>query len=190
MISDRLIAAAGLCTPASSASESSYTLVEAVDEGWFYSALLPSREYLVAYMTDADLYSKGRSRSSRFLESQLEKAPHTRERIGLAPSERWLVPAFSSVREHAADRHWLAVGDAARSYDPLSGLGVCASMNMAIQAVPPILRFLRGDSSGVAEYDRVNRKAYAEYEETRRTQYSLEHRWPESDFWQRRRNQA
>jgi flavin-dependent dehydrogenase len=185
-VADRLIAVAGLGEPASRASETAYTLVEAVDEGWFYSVLLPCRKYVVAYMTDADLYSAGRRYSERFLETQLEKAPHTRERLRKPPAMSAVFPAFTSVRDSAAGRNWLAVGDAARSYDPLSGLGIYTSMDMATQAARVTVRVLEGDGTASGEYDRLNQEMFARCEESRHAYYSLEQRWPESAFWQRR----
>src|SRR5580658_41035 len=70
---DRLIAVAGLAAPAHDSCPSDYTLVEAVDEGWFYSALLPSGNYIVSYMTDGDIYAARRQGSNSFLEHQLSK---------------------------------------------------------------------------------------------------------------------
>jgi flavin-dependent dehydrogenase len=184
-VTDRLVAVAGVCAPASAAS--AYTLVEAVEEGWFYSALLPSGDYIVTYMTDADLYSAGRKRDVAFFEAQWEQAPRTRERASRAPSELSLIPAFSGIRERAAERSWLAVGDAARSYDPLSGLGLCTSLSMAMDAARAIGQCLEGDASGLATYDRLNLQAYQEYTRSYETYYALEQRWPESEFWRRRR---
>jgi len=137
-------------------------------------------------MTDADLYSAGRKRDGAFFEIQLERAPHTRERIGGAPPELFLVPAFSGIRDRAAERNWLAVGDAARSYDPLSGLGLCTSMSMAMDAARSIVSYLAGDPSGLATYDGRNRQAYDQYVESYVSHYGLEQRWPDSDFWRRR----
>ncbi|WP_321473687.1 NAD(P)/FAD-dependent oxidoreductase [uncultured Paludibaculum sp.] len=190
LVSDRLVAVACLCMPASSATTSSYTLVEAVDQGWFYSALLPSGYYIVTYVTDADLHSDDRKRSIRFFEDQLKKAPHTRERTGGITSAFSIIPAFSSMREHAADRNWLAVGDAARSYDPLSGMGLCMSMSMAIDAADAIARRFHGDVSGLESYELLNRQAYAEYIQAHGACYRLEQRWPECGFWRRRHNMS
>jgi flavin-dependent dehydrogenase len=183
-VADRLVAAAGVYAPASAAS--AYTLVEAVDQGWFYSALLPSGNYIVTYMTDADLYSAGRRGDNSFFESQLAKAPLTRERTGGTTSDLATFPAFSSIREHAAAKNWLAVGDAARSYDPLSGMGLCTAMTMAMDAAQAILQRLDGDAAGLRSYDQLNRQAYEAYRESYESYYGVEQRWPDSEFWRRR----
>ncbi len=188
VVFDRLIAVAALCPPRACASD--YTLVEAVDEGWFYSALLPGGDYVLAYMTDGDLYAAGREQSSAFLQDQLVKAPHTCGRIERIPSNVALFSAVTSVRNTVAADNWLAVGDAARSFDPLSGLGLCAAMRMAMQAAPVVVQLLEGEAAKARAYDRANSDSFLQYQETHRAYYGLERRWPEFEFWARRQAAA
>src|SRR5207249_1222887 len=42
------------------------TLVEAVEDGWSYSACVPGSRLVVAYMTDADLFVRSSHRALRF----------------------------------------------------------------------------------------------------------------------------
>jgi flavin-dependent dehydrogenase len=184
--SDRLIAVACLCSPATGIPPSEYTLIEAVDAGWFYSALVPSGQWVVAYMTDGDLYAAGARRSRTFFACQLEKAPHTRARVAQAPGELSMFSARSSVRSRTALADWLAVGDAARSQDPLSGQGILAAMTMARDAAAAALRLLHGDTAAATEYETSNRRAFDEYRKTQDSYYGQEQRWPESPFWSRR----
>jgi flavin-dependent dehydrogenase len=184
---DRLVAVAALCPPAPHHSPSDYTFIEAVDEGWFYSALLPSSEYIVAYMTDGDIYAAARSRNPAYLENQLAKAPNTRERIaGALPNFRSF-SAVTSPRASVAQPTWLAVGDAARSYDPLSGLGLYTAMSMASEAAPIVMELLEGNKKRIADSEHSNREAFAQYQQVRQDYYAKERRWPNSDFWCRRK---
>lgn len=187
LASDQLIAVAGLCSPVTGIPPSEFTLIEAVDEGWFYSALVPSGQWVVAYMTDADLYAAGARRSRTFFISQLEKARYTRAQIPNAPGELSIFSARSSVRSCAALTNWLAVGDAARSQDPLSGQGILSAMAMADNAAATALKLLHGDTEAATEYDASNCRAFGKYRKTRDWYYSREQRWPESPFWSRRR---
>jgi flavin-dependent dehydrogenase len=186
IVFDRLIAVAGLCPPARGACPSDYTLVESVDEGWFYSALLPCGEYILTYMTDGDLYAAGRKRSSSFFENQLAKAPQTAGRTQPVLATVGLFCAVSSVRDTVARANWLAVGDAARSYDPLCGLGLWTAMSMAAEAAPVISDLLGGNASSLLDYERANHRAFAQYRKAYQAYYSQERRWPESPFWLRR----
>lgn len=183
---DRMIAVAGTSPPARGACPSDYTLVEAADQGWFYSALLPCGEYVLAYMTDADVYAAGRSRSNSYFAEQLAKAPHTLERIEQAPPTITVFSAVTSVREKVIRRNWLAVGDAARSYDPLSGLGLWSALSMASESIPVITDLLEGGGGHALNYEDANREALAQYKTAHRTYYGLERRWPKSEFWRRR----
>jgi flavin-dependent dehydrogenase len=184
---DRLIAIAGLSPPRAASWASEYTLVEAVEQGWFYSALLPCGEYILAYMTDADLYAAGRQHSTSYLEEQFARAPYTRERIACFPQSVAFFSAVTAVRESLIRDNWLAVGDAARSYDPLSGVGLLTAMSMASEAAPVIMRALDGDCAVAFDYERANGAAFDQYREARLSYYGLEARWPESEFWMRRR---
>ena len=55
---DRLVGAAALLRSPAPASDT-YTLVEAVPAGWWYSALLADGRMAVAFMTDGDLLDRG-----------------------------------------------------------------------------------------------------------------------------------
>src|SRR5207249_2854546 len=132
---DRLVAAARHAPAEQDRGMSDHTLVGAVDSGRVYSALLPSGGFMLVFFKDADLYSAGRASSLSFLSDQLGKAPLTLERIASIPASMAVCPALTSIRESVVVRsNWVATGDAARSYDPLCGLGLTSAMNTAIRA--------------------------------------------------------
>src|SRR5205823_11778278 len=99
-------------------------------------------------------------------------------------------PALTSIRESVVRSNWVATGDAARSYDPLCGLGLTSAMSTAIRAAQTALRLLCNDSASAADYEGANRQAFAEYRAAHRAYYGVERRWPESPFWRRRHQQA
>ena len=185
---DRLISIAGLTKADANGGHtpSDYTLIESVRDGWFYSALLPSGDYIVMFTTDADLYTAGRAACSAYLEGQLRMAPLTRARVGKFPRETTAFSAITMQRKVVATSNWIAVGDAARSYDPLSGLGVWSAMTAAVKAAPVIQSLREGNMHCVEEYNVKHRQAFATYRQKHAAYYALEHRWPESPFWVRR----
>ncbi|HKD04652.1 MAG TPA: FAD-dependent monooxygenase [Bryobacteraceae bacterium] len=188
VVLDSLIAVAGVTTPQRGAVPSDFTLIEAVEPGWFYSALLPCGKYIVTLMTDADMYSSRRAQSQDYLKIQLSQAPRTRERIEIAPERAVLFSAVASLREPARHSNWLAVGDAAMSYDPLSGQGLWGAMRMAQRAASAIVTALEGshDHASLTAYERENRERFANYVHAHTGYYRSERRWPESAFWKRR----
>jgi flavin-dependent dehydrogenase len=176
---DRLIGVAwfGGCT-----SDEPHAIIESVDEGWFYSAAMPGGRVAVVYMTDSDLYRRGCARHQDYWFKQLGKTTMTRRRF--TPRERRaalrIQSAASILCRKPAGEGWLAVGDAAMSFDPLSGLGVYRALEGASNAAATILN---GNNAG---YDRWIRRTFAQYLGLRRHHYTAEQRWPDSTFWRRR----
>jgi len=185
---DRLVSVAGVADPDTGArhARSDYTLVESVEHGWFYSALVPSGRYVVTFTTDADILATGRAASGTYLDEQLSSAPLTRARTRRFPRTTYAFSAASTRRESAADDRWIAVGDAARSYDPVCGRGVWKAIKGATDAVNTIEAIREGNPVPIDEYNRAHKAAFAKYLESNAAYYAMERRWPDSPFWARR----
>jgi flavin-dependent dehydrogenase len=95
-----------------------------------------------------------------------------------------MAPSF--LLDQAAGDGWLAVGDAASAYDPISSQGIYKALAEGIGAGTAIAAWLRGDSSQLQEYDDAIRARFNTYLHNRNFLYGLEQRWPESLFWQER----
>jgi len=167
----------------------SYALVEAVEEGWFYSTSVPNHHLIVVYFSDADIYAHGCKSNRSYLRAQLETAANTLERV--APSkpagEPLIVSAATSARRTVAGRAWIAVGDAALSFDPLSSLGIFKALDSATRASESILDFLRSEVADPS-YQYWSNHVFENYLTNQRRFYSRERRWPGSEFWKRRHN--
>lgn len=178
-VADRLIGAVSF---AQASEPEQRTLIEAVRNGWWYSAPLPGRRMVFAYMTDADMWQE--TEWARLLQS----APLTAQRAGRVelpwPSE--VVSAASVVREPVTGPGWIAIGDAALAYDPLSGQGVLKSIDTGLRAAAAMARVFAGDATGLAEYEDWVKATYATYLSVRTRFYSGVQRWPHSEFWKRR----
>lgn len=157
------------------------TLIEAVDNGWWYSAPLPRARMVFAYMTDSDLWR------NYAWDELVKQAPLTSERArNLIPPPLQLVSAASVVRRPVTGSDWVAIGDAALAYDPLSGQGVLKSIETGTRSSAAIARHLTGDSAALPEYETWIHDAYQSYLSQRSHFYSSVRRWPNSRFWQRR----
>ena len=159
-----------------------WTLIEAIDEGWWYSAPLPGRRMVFTFMTDADLWKQAK------WHDLLKSAPLTLQRTGgiEPPPPLEIVSAASLIRRPVTGRGWLAVGDAALAFDPLSGQGVLKSIDTASRAASVVARYLGGDAAGLAEYESWIEETYQAYLATRSQFYRSVERWPASRFWKRR----
>jgi len=176
---DRLVAAVAVL-PRSEAEQC--TLIEAVENGWWYSAPLPKERTVFAYMTDSDLW-----RNSSWGEL-LKQAPLTSGRA--AAMEKLprihIVSAASMLRQPVTGPNWIAAGDAALAFDPLSGLGIYKTIESGLRSSAAIARCSEGDRSGMVEYENWTAEGFRSYLSMRRQFYGSVERWPESRFWQRR----
>jgi flavin-dependent dehydrogenase len=186
---DRLVGLVGLFSLSSREKASdSFTLVEAVEDGWWYSAVLPDLRIVVAFMTDADLYKKACKALPYYWQLQLRKTIHTRSRVSRCEQtpDLVVVAANSSRLNRSVGRNWLAVGDAALAFDPLSAQGVHKAMESGLRAAQSISDRWSGDDSAVQDYARDIDHRFDRYLHLRQAYYAQEKRWPDSTFWQRR----
>lgn len=189
---DQLVGIVGFFAPNSaSLTPGSQTLVEAVKQGWWYSALLPDSRVIAAFMTDADLYARASKRSADYWQQQLRKAPHTRSRTKAHTPVlgRLIVATNTSRLDHVAGKNWLAVGDAAMALDPLSSLGVYNALKSGLIAAQAIDSSLTGNATALQNYAAGVEEDYDASLETRLKYYAAETRWPGSPFWQRREHE-
>lgn len=178
-VEDRLIGAVSFCENSEIAQ---WTLIEAVENGWWYSVPLPGSGMVFAYMTDSDLWME------RSWDELLPLAPLTFERAGRRPipPPSQIVSAASVVRRPVAGTDWLAIGDAAFAFDPLSGQGVFKSIETGTRCGEVIARCFDGDLSAPTEYETWVNETYRSYLSTHAQFYTSVVRWPESRFWKRR----
>lgn len=158
------------------------TLIEAVENGWWYSAPVPGDRMIFVYMTDSDLWRKSG------WHGLLKSASLTWERAGaveMAPPIR-IVSAASVLLEPVHGQKWIAAGDAALAFDPLSGLGVHKAIESGLRSSAAITRYLEGDVEAMMEYENWTVESFRSYLSVRSQFYGSVERWPGSLFWERR----
>jgi flavin-dependent dehydrogenase len=160
------------------------TCIEATPAGWWYSTLLPGQDAVAMFFTGAELYRKvGIS-----ITEQLQAASLTRRRLeGGCVEEARVVHAPSGRRKNIFGAGWVAVGDSASSYDPLSGRGVFKALRHGQAAAQAIDAQLRGDPEGINGYAARVKQEFEQYASQRSKYYSLEQRWADEPFWRFRR---
>ncbi len=138
----------------------SRTFIESLPHGWFYTALTPGGRRTLSFQTDAGLLPPSRQwRSKDWLAQQLREARHLgplldprRCRLEDDPS---LTSAHSGRLERFSGPGWLAIGDAAMSFDPITGHGLLKAMQSALQAAQAIGT---GSPSALAAFDTWNER--------------------------------
>jgi flavin-dependent dehydrogenase len=165
-----------------------YTLVEACEEGWWYSALLPEGKLAVFCMSDADLVKKRGLNSPPAWLDLLRRTHHTIERVRHAKPLN--VPSVHAAHTQRLERStgdaWLAVGDAATTFDPLSSQGILKSLRSGVLASYAITDYFKGTTAGLEKYEALTAREFDAYLSARSDFYGRERRWPDSPFWRRR----
>lgn len=186
---DNLIGVVAFLEPESDEAAATNTLlVEAVENGWWYSAPLADGKLVAAYMTDAD-FLQAEAEKAAFWSDCLRRSNHTQERLRSyqPPSRLTIKPAHTAFMERPAGVNFLAVGDAALAFDPLSAQGIYKALRGATRAATVIAACRDGRNDEAEKYCVELQSEFLRYLERRAAYYGMEGRWPDSRFWQRRR---
>jgi flavin-dependent dehydrogenase len=183
---DRLVGVAGFFD---GGGDDPRTLVEAFEDGWWYTAGLPAGRRIAVCMTDADLARHLKLNEPEEWQRRLAVMPL----LGVAlrqskPCASLTIRSAASGRlEPVAGNDWLAVGDCASRFDPLSSQGIVKALRSGVFASYAIADLLsRGDDSGLSRYRRYMVEEFRSYTDVRAKYYREEQRWPSREFWRRR----
>ena len=153
------------------------TIVETNPFGWWYTAPIPGGQAIAMFFTDPAIYAAG----GIVVAEQLETAPLTARRLqGSRTLSTRILNVPSACRLKLCGEGWLAVGDSASAYDPLSGRGIFKAFRHGAAAAEAII------GRRMEQYATRVRREFDTYATERRTYYATEKRWPESEFWRKR----
>ena len=175
------------------------TLIEAVPDGWWYTAPLPGDGHggeraVVLHLDAAEAAAVVRRPGA--WEERLEETTWIR---------RALVEGRGDGRPRPLDRPrgaeacgagldpvvgdgWIAVGDAALSFDPVSSQGLLDALYTGRAAGRAIDAALSGDPAPLAGYPHRLARIRRAYLEHHRHAYRAEPRWPHRPFWRSRQS--
>ncbi|MGG2461407.1 NAD(P)/FAD-dependent oxidoreductase [Streptomyces sp. RGM 3693] len=186
---DRLTALHLLLDPARDGTPDGRSLVESDQDGWWYTALLPSRQRLVAYFTDPDL-PLAAGRGAEGFRDRLLATRYVSHRArphgltALRPPRR--APAHTAHLDRVHGDGWTAVGDAAAAFDPLSSQGILTALYTGLSAGEAVDAQLGGDRRALAGYAEKVATARTAYQDGHRAVHAQETRWADRPFWARR----
>lgn len=164
------------------------THLEAVEYGWWYVAPLPKERLLVMLTTDVQMHKVRNLNRAEPWFDLLAQTPNTLTWIGKADridacQRVYAAPSFRLNR--TAGHRWLAVGDAASAFDPITSQGIIKALSDGLVAAETIVPWLARQEYGFEHFGRTNAARYEQYVGMRRYFYQLENRWSESPFWHR-----
>lgn len=182
-----------------------YTRLEAAPNGWWYSNRLPGVEgnetrRLVVFHSDKDLPEAKTAASAEGFAQLLHVSTHIAPLLkakGYQPGGAIRgAPANSQRLREFCGQAWMAVGDAAQAYDPLSSQGIDKALHTASHAghmihyaledCPQGAEGLGSDNTYFLQYDEQQRQLWHKYLVQRDYYYGMQLRWSDQPFWQRR----
>ncbi|MGU3399846.1 NAD(P)/FAD-dependent oxidoreductase [Brucellaceae bacterium D45D] len=180
-----------------------HTRIEAAAQVWWYSSRLPGSDHgqsrrLVVFFSDKDLPASKLAVTPQGFDQLLRETKHMApllwERGYEASGAIGGAPAHSQRLERFCGDGWLAVGDAAQAYDPLSSQGIDKALNTGSHA-GHMIHYALADEPGlfdasnsfIRRYDEEQRRLWADYISQRDYSYTIQPRWAGETFWERRR---
>jgi 2-polyprenyl-6-methoxyphenol hydroxylase-like FAD-dependent oxidoreductase len=179
--------------------DDSMTFVESAPDGWFHSALLPGERASRPQSSSVSLDDSSPAETasdcgrdvrspSRVITFFTDTPVDLRELVGSSKHIRAGVmleePQARDARSgRLASFHgerWIAAGDAALSFDPLSSQGIYASQYSGKKAAETLI------SGRFSEYDERMNELWERFLDNRSAMYAQEQRWSGRPFWQAR----
>ncbi len=161
-------------------------MVEATENGWWYVAPYSESDVTMMFFTLQELLPT-KAHTTTFLQDEFRKTLHLSKRIEKIDIETVkLMPAGTNCLQIPFGKNWLAVGDAAYSYDPISSYGITSALASGFYGGHAVVDFLNGKEEALYGYRYVVENAFGAYMEKLVTQYATEKRWEESVYWKNR----
>lgn len=195
-ILDRLVAISAIltCPTENCRAKGARGRLMAVRHGWWYAAPMPGGNWHVTLVSDRrEIRRYGLERSERW-SRELRRASWLFEQLPAAIRDGTRAASLvhrsapSAILSRVQGKNWLALGDAAASYDPLTSAGISKALEQADQAAKALAQWRRtGRASLLAGYENAVFAAFNRYAAIRRNFYSeAQARFPDAPFWRRR----
>jgi flavin-dependent dehydrogenase len=192
LVHDQLSCLTSYAGPADAHMCSQLTLLEAAEYGWWYAARLPGGRVAVAVASDPALLQDRSIHTRHGWNAAVRRTCYLARQLGTdAGGERIVARRIrSSILDRVSGPDWLAIGDAACSYDPLMARGIHDALNDGVEAGRLASARLGGDTAALDSHRVAVVRRFDEYLAVRNWFYRLENRWPEASFWVNRRGRA
>jgi flavin-dependent dehydrogenase len=186
---DQLLCVVGFFSLSDPARFSRLTMLEAVEYGWWYAAKLPNARLAVVAASDSRFIKQAALHSRDGFLAHLATTTHIAAAVGDGRliEEGQLTCAAPSFRlDPMVGDGWLAVGDAACAFDPISSQGIHKALADGRQAGRAIADYLCAGEGALRAYQSSIVARFEQYRRSRGYFYDLEKRWPASPFWKKR----
>lgn len=177
------------CTPI---DEAGRVHVESTEAGWWYGVQFSDDVLLATLMTDPEVIRENPDRAHGLWREHLEQSTLL---APIAATGRWTgelttFDAAAQRLDYDTASAFIAVGDAAVAYDPLSSWGITKALQDGSAGARALARHHDGDTESLARHRTQQRRGYDEHLSRRSELYRSETRWPSSPFWRSRRRES
>jgi flavin-dependent dehydrogenase len=160
------------------------TMIEATPNGWWYAAYLPDGRPIAGFhlgIADAAVFVR---RPGAWVQA-LNETIHIKARFSPTIFTTRLAPieAGGARLTRFAGDGWLACGDAALSFDPISGHGMLAAVHQGALASDCIAEALGGGTTALSDYCGRLEQLRRVYSRRHSEVYLRERRWRSMPFW-------
>jgi len=164
-------------------------LMESVENGWWYSATLPQNSMIIVFFSDADIISNNKFNQATAWNKLLQRTRQMKYKVDGAYNQEtlWIRNAHTQISNSTDRENFIAIGDAAVSFDPISSMGIGFAITSACHAASIVeSALLKHDTKRISVYQNDIERNFENYHILRRKIYQQERRWLLSDFWARR----
>jgi flavin-dependent dehydrogenase len=167
------------------------TIVEAAPSGWWYAARLPAGEPIAGFHT----YNKEARKLAADFQAWKRAFGGTRHVADMLPNAGFdrAIPAMDAcsarLAQFGGDR-WIACGDAAMSFDPISGQGIFFALQSGRDAGLLVAEAVKRRNERVSGHIERMEQTWKIYCARRAAVYRMEQRWTTEPFWSMVRENA
>ncbi|RJE71075.1 dehydrogenase [Pseudoalteromonas sp. MSK9-3] len=168
-------------------------LIESTEHGWWYGALLPNNQYSICFFSDADIVSNLRLNQQSHFNALLAQTKHIKKLVKetkVTTPHPWVRQAYSQSNAFESLPNFLAIGDAACAFDPISSMGIGFALSSGCHAANLIAANLTDTDSNqeqlINQFQMDLNNQFDHYLTLRQQFYQQEGRWQQAPFWQRR----
>lgn len=160
------------------------------EAGWIYVS--PSEENTVTVMifTDLDLIPS-KNKEKNFILDTINNSQLVQEVFQSILTDEDIYDlktrvANTTYLDKPYGENWVAIGDAAYSFDPLSSYGITSALAAGYYGGHALANTIIKEEQALDVYQYIMENAFNNYKIQLQEQYVLENRWTNSVFWKRR----
>jgi len=184
---DNQAAITGVFVPRDRPPQKISSFIEALPNGWCYSAVNHKNARFVTLFTDADILNDLKlNKKGAWLEYMQHSGLFNTMAAGEKLADISICPASSYFMEIPPAGGWLPIGDACYAVDPLTSAGLFHAINSAITSTDHLASYLNGDDNALAALNQINHTRFENYLQERVNMYRQVKTFANNQYWQRR----